>query len=181
MRELRAVPGTVRRRAEQALTIRAIDARHTGALQAITEMAESYPYAHNVLGTPRSRDYVARLANHERGRWFGLFEGEMPRAAAHLALYGDGNHRDHSLWKVRHPLAHGSLAALNDWTTLLRALPREALAQRPGTVKVVIFLSEHERIAARAAQSAGFKLEGRLQDFYRLDEQCLVFGLTAHG
>lgn len=164
---------------DEEANVRAIAAQHWGALQAAIEMAACYPYPHNVLGTQNVGAYVLRLANHSTGKWYGLFCGEeRPRAVAHMALYGNGNGRDHSCWKIRHPLAIQEAPATDYWVMLFNALVAEACSIRPGTLKIVMFLSEYERAAASAAECAGFAIEGRLTDFYRPGEQCVVFGQT---
>jgi hypothetical protein len=95
-----------------------------------------------------------------------------------MALYGNGNGRDHSCWKIRHPLAVRDAPATDYWAMLFNSLVAEACSIRPGTLKLVMFLSEYEQAAACAAECAGFAIEGRLTDFYRPGEQCVVFGQT---
>ncbi len=156
--------------------IRPITFTSLDALYAVADMAASYALPHNVLGTHAARSYALRLAQHPQGKWYGLFAGAQPRAAAHLALYGLGDGYNHTLWKIRHPLALRGIAPVGDWSDLFKALVREALDVRPGSVKVVLFLSEQEREAGRAAERAGFIVEGRLRDFYRMEETCLIYG-----
>jgi hypothetical protein len=168
---------------EQDMVIRRLEAANDHqALAAVAEMAAGYPLPHNVLGTPLAPTYVGQLAKHPAGGWYGLFIDGQIRATAHLALYGQGDCRTHSLWKIRHLLASCvETTPLALWASLLDALVHEALSVRPGSVKAVMFLSEHEHHHARAAEHAGFVIEGHIRDFYRLEELCLIYGRTARS
>ena len=159
----------------------AITPAEPDALRSVVDLAATYGLPHNVLGTNAARAYVLQLAEHPMGRWYGLLARERLLAAAHLALYGQGDSRSHSLWKIRHPLARPEAISAGAWPRLFNALVQEALAIRPGSIKAVLFLSEHEREASEAALAAGFSVEGVLDDFYRLEERCLIYGRTARS
>ena len=148
------------------------------ALSALIELALGYPHPHNVFGHPRAADYVCHLAAQANGAWHCLFSEQCLRVAAHLSLYCDGDNRAHSLWKIRHPLL-GATSRASHLAQLFDELIIRTTHCRPGSTKTVLFLSEHERLAARAARLASFLLEGTLRDFYRLGENCLIYGRTA--
>lgn len=181
MSGMRAVQGALKRAPLERVAAQRITSTRPDALLAVADMAATYPLPHNVLGTQAARSYALRLAEHPQGSWYGLFSGERLHVAAHLALYGQGDGVHHSLWKIRHPLTWGGLEPVAPWSQLLESLVGEALRVRPGSVKVVLFLSEHEREAGHAARQAGFTLEGCLRDFYRLEETCLIYGRTARS
>jgi hypothetical protein len=162
-------------------SVRAVTGADGDALHSIAALAAGYSLPHNVLGTTAAPAYALQLAQHPAGRWYGLFDGRRLLAAAHLALYGQGDGQSHSLWKIRHPLARPEASSGPEWTRLFDALVEEALALRPGSLKAVMFLSEHERDAGEAAVAAGFAVEGVLDDFYRLEERCLIYGRTARS
>jgi len=179
MPELRALQGAVT--SPRRASVRAITGADGDALHSVAKLAADYPLPHNVLGTGAAPAYALQLAQHPAGRWYGLFDGRHLLAAAHLALYGEGDGRSHSLWKIRHPLARPEASTGAEWTRLFDALVAAALAIRPGSIKAVMFLSEHERDAGEAAVAAGFAVEGALDDFYRLEERCLIYGRTARS
>lgn len=146
----------------------------------ISRLAESYSYPHSIFGSPRATSYVERLAQQSQypgeGWYASMLLGETA-AVAHLSIYGVGNGRDHTLWKIRHPLlAEGrhpvSLRLLFD------GMIDSVVNLRPGTAKFIIFLSEHETDVIDQAQAAGFEREGCFRDYYRLNESCLVYGKT---
>jgi hypothetical protein len=84
---------------EQDMVIRRLEAANDHqALAAVADMAAGYPLPHNVLGTPLAPTYVGQLAKHPAGGWYGLFIDGQIRVTAHLALYGQGDCRTHSLW-----------------------------------------------------------------------------------
>lgn len=176
---LRALQGTVT--SLRRIPVCAITGADPEALHSVAELAAAYELPHHVLGTSAARAYALRLAEHPTGRWYGLFDGRHLLAAAHLALYGEGDGQSHSLWKIRHPLARREASSGAEWTRLFGALVEVALELRPGSVKAVLFLSEHERDAGEAAVAAGFDVEGVLDDFYRLEERCLIYGRTARS
>lgn len=152
-------------------------------LRRIADLAASYPYQHSIFGGPSTAAYVRKLAadpqNGGEG-WYGVARGPNNLAVIHLAVYGVGNGEDHTLFKLRHPLLTGD----NGGACLTRAIEfaaRTAAELRPGSQKLVLFLGEEEDEALRAAQRAGFVLEGEVTDYYRLGERCFVLGRTATG
>jgi len=147
-------------------------------LSAIESMAERFPLPHNVLGRPGAARYVRSLPCNEFAGWYALLASGAPVAAAHLAPYGSGDGQGHHLWKVRHLLAQRREGNASSWALLLDSLAAQTCSLKPGTSKIVTFIGEHDLEAARAASAAGFTREGCLQDFYRMEEQCLIFGRT---
>ncbi|MDY7091385.1 MAG: hypothetical protein SX243_00285 [Acidobacteriota bacterium] len=149
-------------------------------LEQVARLAEDYPFPHSIFGGPESEDYVLELAARHTGRgegWYGAALDDENLAAVHLSVYGIGNGRNHTLFKIRHPL----LAGEDGPTCLSMALEsavEAAAAARPGTQKHVIFLGEQEQDALHAGRRAGFTLEGIFSDYYRLGERCFVLGYT---
>ena len=147
----------------------------------VIKLAYSYPYRHNILGSARAADYVERLAVQSQTPGVGWYVAEQHGetvAAAHLSIYGLGDGSGHTLWKIRHPMvAAGSPA--NSLSFLFDALVHTALNLRPGTAKVVMFLSEFEHEVMLQAANAGFRCEGCFESYYRLGESCLVYGRTS--
>lgn len=150
------------------------------AMEGICYLAEQYPFPHNVLGRPSARGYVHRLLGGAEGNWYVVHTAGLVQACGHLGLYGKGDNNTHSLWKIRHPMSP-TKAPVDGLEQLFWGLACEALRFRAGSVKVVLFLSEVEVGAACAAQRAGFVHEGTLKDYYRLGEECLLYGLTLKG
>lgn len=146
----------------------------------ISEIAESYPYPHSIFGSSRAASYVEKLAQqcHYPGEgWYvSTFLGKT-EACAYLSVYGVGNGRDHTLWKIRHPLLAGRNQP-ESLRLLFEGMTDAVVNLRPGTAKFVVFLSEYEREVIEQAQAAGFEREGCFRDYYRLDEMCLVYGYT---
>lgn len=147
--------------------------------------ALDYPYPHSVLGGKNSEKYVRALLSGRRehmsnpevdGWYLGYEEGEA-RAVCHLSIYGVGNGNDHTLWKIRHPMIRcgGDRENLSE---LFRHVCRVSYMARSGSAKVVIFIGEPETMVRWAAEQAGFVMEGCLQDYYRLNESCLIYGKT---
>jgi hypothetical protein len=146
----------------------------------ISEMAQSYPYPHSIFGSSGAASYVEKLAQqcHYPGEgWYVSTLFGKVEACAHLSVYGVGNGRDHTLWKIRHPLlARGTQPV--SLRLLFEGMVNAVVNLRPGTAKFVIFLSEYEREVIEQAQAAGFEREGCFRDYYRLEEACLVYGCT---
>ena len=146
----------------------------------IIEIAQSYPYPHSIFGTSKAASYVEKLAQQcqypGEGWYASTYLGKI-EACAYLSIYGVGNGRDHTLWKIRHPLL-----AAGDPPSSLRLLFEgmidSVVSLRSGTAKFVVFLSEFEREVIEQAQAAGFEREACFRDYYRLDETCLVYGCT---
>lgn len=147
-------------------------------LSEIELMAETFPYPHNVLGRSGAAAYVRSMPSNEVAGWFAVRTPDAHLAAAHLAPYGSGDGKGHHLWKVRHLLARQKGGNVRTWARLLDFIAVQTLVLKPGTSKLVTFIGEHEREASEAAEAAGFSREGCLRDFYRLEEQCLIFGRT---
>ena len=149
-------------------------------MEGVVNLAVSYPYPHSVLGGPAAGAYVERLAaraQHPGEGWYAVRHLGEVMAAAHLCVYGVGDGSSHTLWKVRHPLfAAGRptecLAFLFD------GVAEVAAKLRPGTAKLVIFLSEYEQEVMLQACNAGFEREACFKDYYRLGEACFVYGKT---
>ncbi|HEU4577334.1 MAG TPA: hypothetical protein VFS67_03695 [Polyangiaceae bacterium] len=146
-------------------------------LSVIELMAERFSFPHNVFGRPGAAAYVRALASTTSAGWYAVIESSEAVAAAHLAPYGSDG-KGHNLWKVRHLLAEQKDGNVEAWCLLLEFLARETRVLKAGTAKLVTFVGEHEREASEAALRAGFVCEGCLNDFYRLEEQCLIFGRT---
>jgi hypothetical protein len=151
----------------------------------IVSFALNYPFPHNILGKEGADRYVLALtdkgsrsaAPSQVDGWYTGSIEDRVCAACYLSIYGIGNGKDHTLWKIRHPMLASprykfSLAAL------LRKISRIALEALPGSAKIVIFLGEREVDAQWAAQKAGFQREACFKDYYRLGEACYVYGLT---
>ena len=152
-------------------------------LPGVIKLACSYPYRHNILGSARAGDYVERLAMQSQSAGVGWYVAEQhgeTLAAAHLSIYGLGDGTDHTLWKIRHPMT-ASDSPGNSLSFLFAALVDTAVKLRPGTAKVVIFLSEFERDVMMQAANAGFQCEGCFESYYRLGESCFVYGCTSSG
>lgn len=149
-------------------------------LSGVADLASAYPYPHSILGCPGAGAYVQKMAVPGRcpgeGWYAALWLGEVI-GAVHLALYGVGDGRGHTLWKIRHPLAAARPPA-NCLTFLFRSVPGVAAGLRRGTHKFVMFVGEHEREVMRQARDAGFEQEACFKDYYRLGESCLVWGKT---
>jgi hypothetical protein len=146
----------------------------------IGRLAQSYSYPHSIFGSPRAASYVERLAQQSQypgeGWYASLFLGETA-AFAYLSIYGIGNGRDHTLWKIRHPLLEEGQQPVS-LRLLFEGMVKSAANLRPGTAKFIIFLSEHETNVIDQVQAAGFEREGCFRDYYRLGEACLVYGKT---
>jgi hypothetical protein len=154
-------------------------------LEEVAELGERYPHPHSILGTAGARDYVLRLRGpHNRLQvvsriegWFAATLAGHVKAACNLGLYGVGDCTSHSLWKIRHPMVSND-TAVPVLAALLNRVGTSALEERPGSVKLVLFVTEQEREAAMAAELAGFAQEGAFSDYYRPGETCLVYGRT---
>jgi hypothetical protein len=149
----------------------------------VAKLANSYPHPHSVLGRASAADYVIRLAaksQHLGLGWYLVERRGEAVAAAHLAVYGLGDGSGHTLWKIRHPLlaAHSSAGYL---TFLFDGLVETAIRLRPGTAKMIIFLSEFEKDAMLQASKSGFQREGCFENYYRLGETCFVYGRTINS
>jgi hypothetical protein len=154
----------------------------TEFLARVIRAAERYPHPHSVFGGPKAAAYVTELANRspETGEgWYGV-EREHGLAAVHLSVYGFGDGRGHTLFKLRHPLFSGAEGS-DCLTDAIEAAAAAAARFRPGTQKLVVFLGEKERNAFEAVRRAGFHLEGVLADYYRLGERCFVLGRTVRS
>lgn len=174
---LRTLPAPVKEPAEAGFLFEPGEER---TLADVIRLAREYPFPHSVLGKAECAAYVHKLASRvERPGegWYGAGSGDRLRAAAYLSVYGLGTGRGHTLWKIRHPLLDGS-GGRAFLTPLLLHLTRRALIRRPGSAKFVLFLGQHETDAMTCAREAGFELEGRFADYYRLGEECRVFGRT---
>jgi hypothetical protein len=149
-------------------------------LPKVARLARAYPYRHSVLGGASAGDYVEKLAfqsQHAGVGWYFVDRTGEALAAAHLSIYGLGDGSGHTLWKIRHPmLAAGSPA--DSLTFLFEGLADTAIRLRPGTAKIVTFLSEQEQEVIAQAAGAGFKREGRFESYYRLGETCFVYSRT---
>ena len=147
----------------------------------VIKLACSYPYRHNILGSARTGDYVERLALQSQAPGVGWYVAERHGetvAAAHLSIYGLGDGSGHTLWKIRHPMVAADSPA-SSLLFLFDALCLTAIKLRPGTAKVVVFLSEFEHDVMLQAANAGFRCEGCFESYYRLGESCLVYGRTS--
>lgn len=147
----------------------------------VMKLAYSYPYRHSILGSARAGDYVERLALQSQSPGVGWYVAEQHGdtvAAAHLSIYGLGDGSGHTLWKIRHPMVAAD-APFNSLSFLFDALCHTVLKLRPGTAKVVMFLSEFEQEVMLQAANAGFRCEGCFESYYRLGESCLVYGRTS--
>lgn len=154
----------------------------TELLARVIRAAERYPHPHSIFGGPEAADYVTELANRppETGEgWYGV-EREHGLAAIHLSVYGNGDGRGHTLFKLRHPLFTGTDGS-DCLTGAVEAAAGGAARVRPGTQKLVVFLGENETDALESVRRAGFHLEGVLADYYRLGERCLVLGRTVRN
>ena len=152
----------------------------TNLLPKVAKLAYSYPYRHNVLGSAGAEDYVVRLAatsQHLGMGWYLVERLGEAVAAAHLGVYGLGDGSSHTLWKIRHPLLAADSSG-KYLTFLFDGLVRTVRNLRPGTAKVVIFLSEFEDDAMLQASKAGFQREGCFDSYYRFGETCYVYGRT---
>lgn len=174
-------PAALESSAERASVpeVRIFRPQDQGFLADITRLAETYPHPHSVFGGPEAGPYVHNLADHRRFSGEGWFGAASARglAAVHLGVYGVGDGRGHSLFKLRHPLSEGP-EGLSCLVRAFDAARRAATHTRPGSQKLVVFLGEAERIARQAAEGAGFRLEGTLDDYYRLGERCFILGHT---
>lgn len=149
-------------------------------LRQVTCLAESYPYPHNLLGRNTSRHYIERLAldKDQKGQgWFVLHKRGIVYVAIHSKKYGLNHPSGHNLWKLRHPLL--SPKATTPQLSRLFVEVVNLVAQFwGGSHKFVLFLSERELEAIAAATAAGFTKEGKLADYYRFMENCLIFGIS---
>ena len=149
-------------------------------LPKVAKLANSYPYRHNVLGGASAEDYVIRLAaksQHLGMGWYLVERFGDAVAAAHLSIYGLGDGSGHTLWKIRHPMLAADSSG-KYLTFLFDGLVETVLRLRPGTAKLVMFLSQFEQDAMLQASMAGFRREGCFESFYRLGENCYVYGKT---
>ncbi len=154
----------------------------------VVSFALNYPFPHNILGKEGADRYVLELT--EKGgrspapsRVDGWYTGtieDQACAACYLSIYGIGNGKDHTLWKIRHPMLASSRYRLQ-LAALLRKMGSIALEARPGSAKIVIFVGEQERDALWAIRKAGFRQEACFKNYYRLGETCYVYGLTLSG
>lgn len=152
-------------------------------LPKVATLASSYPYRHNVLGRAGAGDYVEKLARQNQQPGVGWYVAERHGeavAAAHLSIYGLGDGSGHTLWKIRHPMVAAD-SPRDTLSFLFEALSETAIRLRPGTAKMVIFLSEFEREVMMQAANAGFQCEGCFESYYRLGESCFVYGRTISG
>lgn len=149
-------------------------------LPRVAKLANAYPHRHSVLGGASAVGYVERLALQSQNAGVGWYVVEQfgeALAAAHLSIYGLGDGSGHTLWKIRHPLVATDSPA-DCLTFLFEGLATTTTRLRPGTAKIVVFLSEFEQEVIAQAVNAGFQREGRFESYYRLGETCFVYGRT---
>lgn len=154
-----------------------------GALEEINRLAASYPHPHSILGTSAAEGYVLKLmeqAYRPGEGWYVATRQSETRAAAYLSIYGVGNGRGHTLWKIRHPLLAPHHHA-NDLSALFRSMIGAAVHSRLGSAKFVLFLGECEKDVISQCPTAGFRREACLKDYYRFGEDCFIYGLTVVG
>jgi hypothetical protein len=154
----------------------------------VVQLASGYSHPHSVLGKESAEEYVKSLLSGRRehlkcpdtdGWYTGADDGEV-YAACHLSIYGVGNGKGHTLWKIRHPLLRDGADDIY-LIELFRRLCRVAFQARPGSAKIVIFVGQQETEVQLAARGAGFKEEACLRDYYRLGEYCFIYGKTMIG
>lgn len=147
-------------------------------LASIIELAQAYPYSHNVFGKKRAAGFVRAIAvpGPEPEGWHVAKQGDQVLAAIHLKAYGPNHPIGHALWKLSHPLAAQG-HSLETMMCLMAAVLRR-LASHNGTHKVVLHLGESERLCIEAAQAVGLVHEGTISNYYRFGEACLIFGIT---
>ncbi len=109
--------------------------------------------------------------------WYAVIQNNVVSAAAHLSVYGRGNNAGHTLWKIRHPMLR-TMTSPSVLGLLLNKIALRAAQIRPKSAKLVMFLGELEDTAIQQAERSAFALEGRFRDYYRLGEDCLVYGRT---
>ncbi len=150
----------------------------------LRELASEYPLPHSLLGTEKAPEYVMKLAtrfvDQQGAGWYGYICGNSISAAAHLSVYGFGNGRGHTLWKIRHPMLQTGCDP-DHLGILLDFLVDHSLLSRSGSAKIVMFLSEFESIAIEEARAHSFILQGQLSDYYRIGEMCLIYTRTVFG
>jgi hypothetical protein len=152
----------------------------------VQRLAREYQYPHSVLGCPNAAEYIRALEERVRlvpgsGWYCASSESRSVVAAVHASVYGYGDRNGHTLWKLRHPLVDEVPGATVTLAALLQFVSARVVEVRPSSAKLVILLGEHELEARSAAADAKFCLEGVLTDYYRLGEQCLVYGKTNQG